>query len=185
MINNNKKDNNLKSSFFSRFYPTYIYSKVEEIPHNIILNRNIKVVMLDMDNTIINLSEKRYSKELKKWIKDLKKKQVKVYILSNSIFSNLVKKVAKELGTQYFYNARKPSINGFCNIIEKENVNKQEMIMIGDQLFTDIWGGNRFGIKTILVTPIDKKERIHTKLKRPFERIVLKKYFKDKERGRI
>ncbi len=185
MMNNNKKNSNVKSSFFTRFYPTYIYNKVEEIPHSIILNRNIKVAMLDMDNTIINYSEKKYSKELKKWVKELKKKGVKVYILSNSIFSKLVKRIAKELGMQYYYNAKKPSLKGFENILKKENVTKQEMIMIGDQLFTDIWGGNRFGIRTILVTPIDEKEHIHTKIKRPLEKIILKKYFNDLKKGNI
>ena len=61
--------------------------------------------------------------------------------------------------------------------IEKvENVSKENMLMIGDQLFTDIWGGNRFGIKTILVKPISSNEGIHIKMKRPFERYVLKKY---------
>ena len=54
------------------------------------------------------------------------------------------------------------------------------MIMIGDQLFTDILGGNRFGVKTILVTPIEKKESIHTRIKRPFEKIILKNYYKEK-----
>lgn len=185
MTKNIKKKTNVKPSFFSRFYPTYIYNRVEEIPHSIILNRNIKVAMFDMDNTIINFSEKKYSKELKIWVKELKKKGVKVYILSNSIFAKLVKRVAKELGMQYLYNARKPSLRGFEEIMKKENVSKQEMIMIGDQLFTDIWGGNRFGIKTILVTPIEKREGIHTKVKRPVEKIVLNKYFKDKERGNI
>lgn len=178
--NSSNEKINGKSSFLSRFYPTYIYNKVEEIPHSIILNRNIKVAMLDMDNTIINFSEKKYSKELKKWVKDLKKKGVKVYILSNSIFAKLVKRIAKELGMQYFYNARKPSLRGFEAIKQKENVAKNEIIMIGDQLFTDIWGGNKFGIQTVLVTPIEKKEGIHTKIKRPLEALVLKHYLKEK-----
>ena len=47
--------------------------------------------------------------------------------------------------------------------------------MIGDQVFTDIWGGNRFGVKTILVRPINASERMHTKFKRPIEKVILKR----------
>ena len=47
--------------------------------------------------------------------------------------------------------------------------------MIGDQIFTDVWGGNRIGVKTVLVTPINKKESVFTKVKRPFEKIILRK----------
>ena len=50
--------------------------------------------------------------------------------------------------------------------------------MVGDQIFTDILGGNRFGIKTVLVCPIAEKEIIVTKVKRPLERWILKKYYK-------
>ena len=63
----------------------------------------------------------------------------------------------------------------------KENVQKQHAIMIGDQIFTDVWGGNRFGIKTILVTPIEKRESILTKIKRPLEKVLLNNYYKNRE----
>lgn len=174
---NNKK----YKTFYHRFYPTYAFEKVEDIPFSIFTNNHIKVIMFDMDNTLIDYSSRKYSKELKAWVKELKRKDVKVYILSNSLSYKTVSRVAKELGMQYTYNAKKPFLKGFEDIKNKEKISKNEMIMIGDQMFTDIWGGNRFGIKTILVSPIEKKERIHTRFKRPIERFVMRKYLKLKE----
>lgn len=160
-------------------YPTYIYDKVENIPYDLIKDQNIKLLIFDMDNTLID-NKHTYSKELKKWADDMKDKGVKLYINSNSPFGKLVEKIANELGMQYNYNANKPFLKGFKKIQYEMKIPKENIMMIGDQLFTDIWGGNRFGIKTILVRPIKKSETFISRIKRPFEKIVLKHYIKKK-----
>lgn len=160
-------------------YPTYIYDKVENIPYSLIEELGIKMIILDMDNTLID-NKHTYSKDLKKWAKDMKSNGVKLYILSNSPFGKVVQKIAKELGMKYLYNANKPSTKGFKKIEADTKVNKENILMVGDQLFTDVWGGNRYGIKTILVKPIKTSETIITKVKRPFEKIVLKHYLSKK-----
>lgn len=177
--NNVKKDCNIKKSF-RKFYPTYRFKSVESIPFSLIEENNIKLIMLDMDNTIIDFKESKYSKEMKEWAIRMKRNGIKLYILSNSPFGKLVKRIASELGMKYFYSAGKPSRRGFRKIMEIEKVEKENMLMVGDQIFTDVWGGNRFGIKTVLVAPINAKERLHTKIKRPFEKIVIKRYMRKK-----
>lgn len=179
---NRKKESKLKK-LISNLYPTYIYNKVEEIPYFVFDKYNIQLVMLDMDNTLID-GYAKYNDELKKWVKGLKKKGIKLYILSNSYSKNTVKEIARKLGMQYYLGANKPFLKGFSYILEKENVIKQNAIMIGDQIFTDIWGGNRFGVKTILVKPIGKKESILTKVKRPFEKIILRNIDKQNKEGK-
>lgn len=175
----NNYNNKIKETkLIKNLYPTYIYNKVEEIPYFVFDKYNIELVMLDMDNTLID-GYTKYNDELKKWVKGLKKKGIKLYILSNSYSKNTVREIAKKLGMQYYLGAKKPFTKGFSYILEKENVSKQNAIMIGDQIFTDVWGGNRFGIKTILVRPIGKKEPLLTKLKRPLERIILNKINKE------
>ena len=164
-----------------QLYPKLYCEKITDITIDYLKKNNIKGLILDVDNTLIDYSSRKYSKEIKAWVKELKRKDVKVYILSNSLSYKTVSRVAKELGMQYTYNAKKPFLKGFEDIKNKEKISKNEMIMIGDQMFTDIWGGNRFGIKTILVSPIEKKERIHTRFKRPIERFVMRKYLKLKE----
>ena len=183
MNNYAKKKENKFKKLISNLYPTYIYDKVEEIPYFIFDKFRIKLVMLDMDNTLID-GHTKYNDELKAWVKGLKKKGIKLYILSNSISKKTVKDISHKLGMQYYLNAKKPFTKGFNYILEKEGISKQNAIMIGDQIFTDVWGGNRFGIKTILVKPIGKKESILTKVKRPFEKLILNSIKKDNKEVR-
>ena len=177
-----KKSSKKVNCFFQRFYPTYNYKSVENIPYYLIEENNIKLILIDMDNTIID-KKGNYSKDIKEWIDRMKRSGIKIYIFSNSILSKLVRKVSKELKVNYYYSAKKPFLKGFKEITKREKVKPENMLMIGDQLFTDIWGGNRFGIKTILVKPISQKEGLYTKCKRPFEKLVLKKY--NKKEGEI
>lgn len=166
-----------RKTFFDRFYPTYVYPDVESIPYSFILGKNIKLIIFDMDNTLVDNNYK-YSEQLKKWTEYIASQGVKLHILSNSTMGKKVKKISKDLGMKYHYNASKPLKKGFKKVIEETNVNKDEVLMIGDQLFTDVWGGNRFGIKTVLVCPIAEKEIFVTRVKRPLERWILKKYYK-------
>ena len=169
-----QKINKEKSIFLSRFYPTYMFDKVEDIPYELIKKEDIKLVMMDMDNTLID-AKKKYKNSLKHWIEEVSNLNVKMCILSNSPFGDKVKKIAKELNVEYEYNAGKPLLKGFKRVIEKSKFPKENILMIGDQIFTDVWGGNRIGVKTVLVTPINKKESFLTKIKRPFEKIILRK----------
>lgn len=176
----NAKRNSKFRQFLNQLYPTYVYDNVESIPYFVFDKYNIKLIMIDMDNTLIDY-HLTYQDKIKKWIKGLKKKGIKLYILSNSKSSEIVKEVAHKLGMQYYLGAKKPFLKGFNHILEKEKIEKQYTMMIGDQIFTDVWGGNRFGIKTILVKPIGKKEAVITKIKRPFEKLLLKNYHKHRK----
>lgn len=170
-----KEKNKSKKSFLKRFYPTYIYQRVEDIPLELIKKEEIKLIILDMDNTLIDIN-KRYKKELKDWIELMKKNGVSLCILSNSPFKDKVKKISKELGLGFEFNATKPLLKGFKKIIKANDVPKDKILMVGDQIFTDVWGGNRIGIKTVLVEPINKKESIISKIKRPIEKSILERY---------
>lgn len=165
---------------FRKFYPSFKYKSVESIPYSFIEKNHIKLIMLDMDNTIVDYHRENYTPEMKEWAQRMQRSGIKLYILSNSPFEKTVKQIASELGMKYYHNATKPSLRGFKKIQETEKVPKENILMIGDQIFTDIFGGNRFGVKTILVDPINKKESLHTKIKRPFEKVILKRYFRKK-----
>ena len=170
-----------KKYLFKNFYPDYTFERVENITYDLLSKLGIKLVLMDMDNTLID-SKGEYTKELKKWIKDIKGKGIKLYIVSNSFSEKTVKRIAKELGLQYFYKASKPSLKGFKKVCDNfPDIKKEEILMIGDQLFTDVWGGNRFNIRTILVKRVNKKEIILTRVKRPFERMILNHYYKKEE----
>ncbi|MBR1884483.1 MAG: YqeG family HAD IIIA-type phosphatase [Clostridia bacterium] len=158
-----------------RFYPSFVYSSVIDIPYSLFEKNGIKAVIFDMDNTLVN-SKYIYDEKVKIWLKDLKEKGIKVCILSNTPNYKKVEQIGKELSMPYLHRALKPWSFGFKKALKILNEPKESIAIIGDQVFTDVYGGNRFGIKTILVEPIDKNEFFITKMKRPVERLVIKKY---------
>ena len=114
-----KKVGKLKRTI-RNLYPTYIYDKVEEIPYELIKENDIKLLIFDMDNTLID-NKHTYSKNLKKWATEMKEKGIMLYILSNSPFGKVVQKIAKDLGMKYIYNAKKPFLKGFYKIQKETN----------------------------------------------------------------
>lgn len=179
-----KREKTERRSLLKNFYPEFIFEKVENIPYELLDKEKIKLILMDMDNTLID-SKGQYSKELKNWIQDVKSKDINLYIVSNSMSERMVKKISKELGVKFFYKAGKPSTKGFAKVCEEyPELKKNEILMIGDQLFTDIWGGNRFNIRTLLVKRINKKEIIISRIKRPIEKLILNHYYKKEEKAK-
>lgn len=85
------------------------------------------------------------------------------------------------IGAQFIENAHKPSTKNYIRAMELLGTDRSNTVFIGDQLFTDIYGAKRTGIRNILVKPLNPKEEIQIVLKRYLERIVL--YFYRKEEG--
>ena len=155
-------------------YPSGYFQKVEDIKVEYLLKNKIKLLILDVDNTLIDYYEK-LSKEVKNWIKELKGQGFKLYILSNTNDKNKVEKVANELEIPYKYFAMKPCKKGFLKIKNQMNIDSENIAVIGDQIFTDIIGGNRCKMHTILVEPINKKDYWYTAWKRPIEDKIKRK----------
>ncbi len=86
----------------------------------------------------------------------------------------------EEIGTNYIFNAHKPSTKNYLHAMEVMGTDLTNTVFVGDQLFTDVWGAKRTGIRNILVKPIHPKEEIQIVLKRYLERIVLHFYLKKK-----
>lgn len=162
-----------------KFKPTYMMASVEKIPFVLLERDNIKGLIFDVDNTIATMG-KGITEGCYKWIKEAKELGYKVCILSNSVNLKKVKKIMIDLDVLGLCFAKKPSTKGFEMALKLLNLKKEEVIMIGDQVFTDVWGANRFGIKSILVNPINKKEGPFTLMKRPIEKIILKKLKEEK-----
>ena len=75
----------------------------------------------------------------------------------------------------------KPRTKGFKRALELMNLSKDQVAIVGDQVFTDVYGGNKMGVKTILVQPVSDKDEWMTKIKRGLERKVIKLYEKDRK----
>ena len=135
-----------------------------------------------MDNTLIDY-DKNLPKETIEWAKELKNSNIKLYILSNTNKKEKVKTVAEILGIEYIYFAKKPLKTGFKKVQERLKEPAQNIAVVGDQIFTDIIGGNRCKMFTILVEPIAEKDIWITMIKRPLENAIKKKYYKNLNKG--
>ncbi len=163
-----------------KFKPTYMISSVEKIPFVLLERDNIKGLIFDVDNTIATMG-KGITEGCHNWIKEAKELGYKICILSNSVNIKKVRKIMTDLDVLGLCFAKKPSTKGFEMALNLLELKKEEVVMVGDQVFTDVWGANRFGIKSILVNPINKKEGPFTLIKRPIEKIILKKLKEDKK----
>lgn len=156
-------------------YPKLYVKRITDIDINYFKENNIKGLMLDVDNTLYDFN-KNYVEGLEKWIENVKKEGIKILILSNSNKEDKVSKVAKKIGAEYILFAMKPLTKGFKEGLKKLNLKAEEVAEIGDQVFTDVLGSNLCKIHSILVEPMDTKDYLITKIKRPLENCVINSY---------
>ena len=149
-------------------YPKSYLKNVREITIEFLKQNNIEALILDVDNTLIDYY-KNLEEETIKWAKELKNNNIKLYILSNTNKKEKVKTVAEKLGIEYIYFAKKPLKNGFLKIQKILKIKPENIGVVGDQIFTDVIGGNRCKMYTILVDPIIQKDFWFTAWKRPIE----------------
>lgn len=156
-------------------YPNVHFDKVEQITIEFLQKNKIKALILDVDNTLINYHRKMEESVID-WAKEMKGQGIKLYILSNTNHKEKVEEVATRLEVPYRNLAKKPFKAGFLKV-KKELQEKPENIgVVGDQIFTDVIGGNRCHMFTILVEPIDKKDFWYTAWKRPLENKIKNRY---------
>jgi HAD superfamily phosphatase (TIGR01668 family) len=155
--------------------PKFQYESLTDIPVDFFSSEGINGLLLDLDNTIAPWNDKSLTREVMDWFEKIKAVGIRACIVSNNRLPDRVSAVADVLEILYVYNAAKPRKKAFLMGIKTLGMASSEVAVIGDQLFTDIYGGNRLGMKTILVSPIDEKEFIGTKVLRLMERVVGRK----------
>ena len=163
----------------SKLYPNEYFKSVKNINLELLQKNNIKGLILDVDNTLINL-DKKMPEGISSWAKDLKANGIKICILSNSNKIEKVGAVAKILEVPYIFFGKKPFKSGFLRAKEILKLEAKNIAVVGDQIFTDILGANRCGMFSILVKPIEEKDYLITRIKRPLENWIIKRYRKNK-----
>lgn len=163
------------------FYPKGYFNKVSQISIEYLKQNNIKGLILDVDNTLIDYY-RNISEETINWANNLKENGIKMCILSNSNKKEKVKEVAGKLGLEYSYFGMKPLKRGFKKAKKMLELENNEIAAVGDQIFTDVIGSNRMKMFSILVEPIEEKDIFITLIKRPIENYIKKQYLKTKER---
>lgn len=156
-----------------RFKPTWMVNSIYSITPEQLKKNNIKAVLTDLDNTLIAWNHPEATEESILWIEQMKKAGVPVIIMSNNS-GERVKKVADFLSLQYIPRSMKPSRRGFKQAVELLGLPKEEILMVGDQVLTDILGANRFGMRNVLVKPLMDSDAWNTKFNRFVEMRVMR-----------
>lgn len=156
-------------------YPKFYCDKITDITVEFLNENNIKALILDVDNTLIDIDRKPVE-GLVSWHKGIVSSGIKTIILSNSNKIDKIEKIAKDLEIEYISFGMKPLKKGFIKAIKKLELPAQNIAAIGDQIFTDVIGANRCKIFPILVKPVAETDIWITKWKRPIENKIVKKY---------
>ncbi len=154
------------------FKPDLCLDSIFDLDPEHLKSIGIKGIITDMDNTLVSWSDRTVCPRLAKWLKALKESGFKMFIVSNNSRER-GGEIARELDLPAIWYAVKPSRRSFRKAIKSMNLRPEDVAVVGDQLFTDVLGGNRLGLYTILVNPICEKEFIWTRLIRLLERIIL------------
>jgi len=138
-------------SLYKKFIPSFYYKNIFDIDYRLLKQRGIKSLFFDLDNTIIPNDVAYIDQESLNFLKQLED-DFQVIILSNNSFERVSKAV---FGLKFIHLCKKPLKVGIKKALKKFSLDPKECACIGDQLFTDIFGGTRMKIRyTILVLPI-------------------------------
>ncbi|MCL2382982.1 MAG: YqeG family HAD IIIA-type phosphatase [Oscillospiraceae bacterium] len=165
-------------------HPKLYLKNVKEIDLEMLKKHNIQGLILDVDNTLIDV-DRKLLEGAEEWCKGLKAEGIKVCLVSNTNKIDKVVAVATVLDVPYITFAKKPSTKGLHRGRGKLGLEPEAVAVVGDQISTDVWGGNRAGMFTILVKPLDKRDVLITKVKRPVDNWLVRRYLKKRDKGVI
>ncbi len=161
-----------------KYIPDKYQKSIFSIDYDVLYKNGIRCLFMDLENTIVPITIKEPSKKIRELFDDLKTKGFRIIIFSNAP-RKVVKPFKEILDVDCCANAKKPFKKKYKQILSTYNLNVAEVACIGDQLLTDIAGGNKMGLTTILVNPIGTKERFVTKIARKVEKRIFKKLRKN------
>lgn len=154
-----------------KYVPDSYYKNIFEINYKKLKEEGISLLLFDLDNTLAPFNKIECEIEVKELFDKLKEEGMKVIIFSNSPRRRL-EKFKEQLNVDFVSSANKPLSQKFLSTLKKEHKKESETVMIGDQLITDIQGGNKVGIYTILVDPISDYDPFWTKILRKREKKI-------------
>lgn len=159
------------------FFPALMADRIQQISLDTLRKNRIKGLILDIDNTLVPPNMQEADDNAVEWIEKVKKAGFKVCIVSNASKKRVIK-FNERLLLPAIHRASKPGTRAFKKAARLMELKPDEASVIGDQIFTDVYGGNRAGMYTVLVKPIDRNEYFWIRFKRLAEKYVLAKYHK-------
>ena len=166
-------------SLWTLLAPDWQLKELQEMDWGLLKDQGIEGLLLDLDNTLIPWDCDRMPLRTTRWLEDAQKKGFLVAVISNNR-AGRVAELVEPLGIPYVARAYKPVGRGFGQAAALLKLAPNAVAVVGDQLFTDILGGNRAGMKTVWVQPLFAPVMAGTRIIRWLERWAVKKM---RERG--
>jgi hypothetical protein len=161
----------LSEVFEKYFKPDRVYPKMSDVPFRELREKGFSVALLDLDNTLAEDHVHEPTEYTRRIIRDLEEAGFACCIVSNAK-STRSSDFAAMIPVECISYANKPSPSGIFRALERMCAKKEDAILFGDQVFTDIAAARRAGVYSVLVEPLVKKEVFYVRLKRPLEKIV-------------
>ena len=136
------------------FRARFAFRDIYELTGEALERRGFKLLLADLDNTLVPYGVPLPDGRLKRWRDDLARHGVTLFILSNNRKEHRPRVFAEALGVPYIGHAGKPKTPSFLKAMEQLGVTKEQTAIVGDQIFTDVLGGNLAGVSAVLVEPI-------------------------------
>lgn len=156
---------------YKLFLPSEFVTSVFEITPEKLKKMGIRGIITDLDNTLIEWNRPDATKEIAEWMKMMQNAGIKVIIASNNR-EERVKRFAEPLNIPYIYRAKKPLGQAYLAAMKQLQMEPHEVVMVGDQLLTDILGAKRLKIYTFLVRPVAESDGFNTRINRFVERRI-------------
>lgn len=153
--------------------PSLHIKDIYHLPFEWLEEKGITSVITDLDNTLVPWRDYRVASELKEWFDTLHRNGFKTLILTNARPSPTIDKLSEDLESALVVGARKPLTRFFRKALDILASSPAQTCVIGDQIFTDVLGGNLVGCQTVLVDRIGEREFLGTRIMRVLERLVL------------
>ena len=161
-------------------YPDKQYTKVTEITIEELNALGVKGLILDIDNTLTVRDHPEVSPEVKQWLNFLKCHFIKLAVVSNNKRER-VEPFARKLGIMYFSRSMKPLKKGLRQAQKMFHLDAAQIAVVGDQIYTDVLGAKRCGMKALLVQPIQLETGTFFRLKRKMERKYVTRFSVQKQ----
>ena len=159
--------------------PDFRFKTFDEATVDFLKEHNINGLILDIDNTLEPYEHALPGEHVKAWLKALDEAGIKAAFVSNNN-AERVSTFNADLGLVAFSKAKKPFKKNVLKAMELIGSTKETTMLMGDQVFTDVWAAKNAKIRSALVPPINDKKDIFTKFKRLLEKPILKRYEKRK-----
>ena len=158
----------------TRYIPDFYAQNIFDVPVSFFKEHNIKIILSDLDNTLDSYRILIPSSRVVELKNKLNENNIELVLISNNK-EKRIKPYATRLGVKYLYSSGKPFGKKIIKFIEKNGFSKENILMVGDQLMTDVLASKRVKVKMLLTEPIVKEDQPCTRINRIRDKFARKK----------